>query len=226
MFERKRILIVDDEEFVHEFLGYTLKRGNYKIISAYSGEEAISKANSEYPDLIILDLALPGLRGEDVLLKIRGSRSKNIPILILSSHSEPEDIARLLKMGADDFMSKPYVPKLLLAKIRLLLRRRSLPKDRDVINVDDLVIDKNRHEVLIDGKPIETTRKEFSIICLLFENPGTVINRNRIFSTIDESKNKTPNRSVDVHIASIRKKLKLYRNSIRTVRGIGYKFAK
>jgi len=226
MSEQKRILVVDDEDFNYEFLGYILKRKNYKTIRTYSGKEAIRKASDANPDLIILDLKFPGLRGEGALAELRGSCAKNIPFLILSSQSDPDDIARLLQMGADDYLSKPFVPKVLLAKIQSLLRLRCLSESRDVINVDNLVIDKNRHEVLIDGEPIDTTRKEFSIICLLFENPGIVINRNLIFPTIDGSKNKITNRSIDVHISSIRKKLKSYRSNIRTVRGVGYKFTR
>lgn len=225
MLEQKCILVVDDDIFYHEFLGYLLRHESYKTIRAYTGDEAIEKVASCNPDLIILDLALPGLPGEDVLSTIRkDSCAQHAPVLVISSHADPEGIVRLLEMGADDFLSKPVPPKVMLAKIQSLLRRQYLPKSEDIISVNGLVVNKSRHEIRIDGKLVEATKNEFSIICLLLDNQSEVITRDQILSNIRGKKNRASRRSVDVHINSIRKKLKPYGENIMAIRGAGYSF--
>lgn len=223
----EKILVIDDEEDILELVDFNLSRNGFQVLSASDGEEALEVAKSDTPDLIILDLMLPGIDGLEVcrLLK-RDDKTAHIPIVMLTAKGEEADVVTGLELGADDYVTKPFSPKVLVARVRAVLRRKAQePIDEGtVINSGDLVIHPGRHEVLVKGEPVELTHTEFQILHLLARRPGWVFTRDRI---IDEARGEdypVTDRSVDVHIVSLRKKLGEAASHVETVRGVGYRF--
>ena len=226
-FRRKEnILIVDDDEDVLELLRFSLEKNGYKIDAAISGEEAITKARGKLPDLIILDLMLPGIDGLEVCKKLKGdSKTVNIPVIMLTAKSEESDIVTGLELGAQDYITKPFSPKVLVARVRRILQRtiaRNLEKAP--VKIHELTIDPARREVLIKNKPVELTFTEFNILYTLAKRPGLVFTRYQIVDSIRGEDYLVTDRSVDVQIVSLRKKLGLTGKYIETVRGVGYRF--
>ena len=223
---KENILIVDDEEDVLELLRFSLEKNGYKIDAAISGEEAITKARGKLPDLIILDLMLPGIDGLEVCKKLKGdSKTVNIPVIMLTAKSEESDIVTGLELGAQDYITKPFSPKVLVARVRRILQRtiaRNLEKAP--VKIHELTIDPARREVLIKNKPVELTFTEFNILYTLAKRPGLVFTRYQIVDSIRGEDYLVTDRSVDVQIVSLRKKLGLTGKYIETVRGVGYRF--
>ncbi len=223
----ERILIVDDEEDILELVGYNLAREGYKIIKALSGEEALSLSRSEIPNLIILDLMLPGIDGLEVLKRLKKNlKTINIPTILLTAKGEESDIVAGLELGADDYITKPFSPQILLARIRTVLRRQQAkPVDfQAVIQIHDLEIHPGRRSVMANGKPVELTFTEFQTLFLLAGRPGWVYTRSQIVDFIRGDDYPVTDRSVDVQIAGLRKKLGSRGHYIETVRGVGYRF--
>jgi two-component system phosphate regulon response regulator PhoB len=222
----EKILIVDDEQDILELLNYNLGREGYQVFSAETGEQAYDLANKKWPDLIILDLMLPGIDGLEVCRRLRkNAGTETIPIIMLTAKGEEADIVTGLELGADDYVTKPFSPKVLLSRVRSVLRRK---KDRteagDVIRARDLVIDRTRHEVLAAGVPVELTFTEFRILEILANKPGRVFTRDQIVDKVHGNEYIVTDRTVDVQIVSLRKKLGSTGQYIETVRGVGYRF--
>ena len=224
---KEKILIVEDEEDILELIRYNLQKNGYELTSAGSGEEALNKLASETPTLIILDLMLPGIDGLEVCRTIRGNKqTKDIAILMLTAKSEEADIVTGLELGADDYMTKPFSPRVLLARIRAILRRKSDPpvqKDSPV-NLTGLSIHPGRHEVKVEDKPVTLSATEFKILHFLATHPGWVFTRDQIINTVHGEAYPVTDRSVDVQIVGLRKKLGSAGSYIETIRGIGYRF--
>ncbi len=225
---KESILVVDDEENIIELVTYNLTRYGYRMMSATTGEEALVLARSRQPDLIVLDLMLPGIDGLEVCKQLKSSAdTRAIPIVVLTAKGEDPDIITGLELGADDYVVKPFSPKVLVARVRAALRRRSEPAgtEETPLTIGPLTIHSGRHEVHVDGKPLALTFTEFGILSLLAKRPGWVFSRYQIVDAIRGSDTVVTDRSVDVHIASLRKKLDAHAHLIETVRGVGYRFA-
>ena len=222
----ERILVVDDEEDVLELVGYNLNRSGYQVETASTGEEALTKTRRKLPDLIILDLMLPGIDGLEVCKQLKGDvKTESVPIIMLTAKGEEADIITGLELGADDYVTKPFSPKVLVARVRRLLHRAvSRDLERPTLRIRDLTIDPGRREVLVKGKPVHLTFTEFNILYALAKRPGLVFTRYQIIDTIRGDDYLVTDRAVDVQIVSLRKKLTSCSSYIETVRGVGYRF--
>jgi two-component system alkaline phosphatase synthesis response regulator PhoP len=222
----ERILIVDDEEDILELVRYNLDKNGYKVITATSGEQAIIEAGGKTPDLIILDLMLPDIDGLEVCRKLKSDvKTERIPIIMLSAKGEETDIVTGLELGADDYVTKPFSPKVLIARIRRLLHRTvSRDLERPPVKIRDLTINPARREVLARGKSVTLTFTEFNILYALARRPGLVFTRYQIIDAIHGDDYLVTDRAVDVQIVSLRRKLGPCGNYIETVRGVGYRF--
>lgn len=221
------ILIVDDEEDILELIKYNLAHEGYTILTAMSGEDAIKIATQSQPDLIVLDLMLPGIDGLEVTRYLRGQPgTHDMPIVMLTAKGEESDIVTGLELGANDYISKPFSPKVLIARIRAILRRRK--KDAvdaaEIRQEGDLIIDRKRHTVTLMGEAMDLTVSEFELLSFLANKKGWVFTRNQIVDAIHGDNYAVTERSVDVIIVGLRKKLKTHASLIETVRGVGYRF--
>jgi two-component system alkaline phosphatase synthesis response regulator PhoP len=207
------VLVVDDEEDIRELVALNLNREGFKVIGADSGEQALKRARFDPPDLIVLDLMLPGMDGLEVCRKIKADpKTRQIPIVMLTAKSEDADVVVGLELGADDYMTKPFSGRVLVARVRRILRRRAEQADQEgVTAIHELTIDPARHEVLVRGRPVELTRTEFNI-------------RDQIVDAIHGDNYLVTDRAVDVQIVSLRKKLGACAKYLETVRGVGYRF--
>jgi two-component system phosphate regulon response regulator PhoB len=223
---RTRILVVDDEPDILELVQYNLQRDNYDVVCVESGEEALAQVQTAPPDLIILDLMLPGVHGLDVcrILK-RNIHTAAIPVVMLTARGEEADIVAGLELGADDYLTKPFSPRVLLARLRAVLRRpHGEPVAADaVLTYRDLVLHPGRHEVLMQGQPVLLTATEFRMLHLLVRRPGWVFTRHQLITAAQGEDVSVTERSVDVHIVSLRRKLGAYGDAIETIRGVGYR---
>ena len=224
--DKEHILVVDDEEDILELVRFNLAREGYRVSGALSGEKALKLAKNELPDLIVLDLMLPGIDGLEVAKMLRGNNcTKNIPIIMLTAKGEEVDVVTGLELGADDYMTKPFSPRILLARVKALLRRKTMESsDDDIIRIHDLVIHPGRHEALVDGKTVPLTFTEFGVLNYLAQRPGWVFTRSQIVDAVRGDDYPVTDRSVDVQIVGLRKKLGPANKYIETVRGIGYRF--
>jgi len=223
----QRILVVDDEEDLLELIDYNLTKEGYRVRCVASGEEAIEAAQEMLPDLIVLDLMLPGVVGLDVCKQLKADpKTQHIPVVMLTAKSEEADVVAGLELGADDYVTKPFSPRVLIARIRTVLRRKAKPAgdDSDTIQIHDLVIHPGRHEVLIGGKVIELTFTEFRLLHFLARKPGWAFTRTQIVDAVRGEDYPVTERSVDVQVVGLRKKLGEMGSYIETVRGVGYRF--
>ena len=226
MTEKQKLLIVDDEEDIRELLRFNLEKEGYPILLAASGEEALSLAEKEAPDLILLDLMLPKMDGLEVTRRLRSNdKTRHIPIVMLTAKGEEADIVAGLEIGADDYVSKPFSSKVLLARIRTVLRRKPLEEEEGaILNVGDLRIHTGRREVSVKEVPIELTFSEFGLLHFLAKRPGWVFTRTQIVDAIRGEDYFVTDRAIDVLVVGLRKKLGSASKSIETVRGVGYRF--
>jgi len=223
----KKILIVDDEEDILELVAYNLTREGYQTIIAASGEEALKKCRSESPDLILLDLMLPGIDGLEVMKALReNSTTEHIPTIMLTAKGEEADIVTGLELGADDYITKPFSPRVLLARARAVLRRKRETGNRSSssLRIHDLEIHRGRRLVTAKGSPVNLTFTEFQILSFLAARPGWVYTRAQIVDAVHGDSYPVTDRSVDVQIVGLRKKLGPCGQYIETVRGVGYRF--
>jgi two-component system alkaline phosphatase synthesis response regulator PhoP len=223
---KEKILIVDDEEDILELLRFNLSREGYEVRCVATGEEAMKEA-LEPTDLILLDLMLPGVNGLEVARYLRSDpRTRNVPIVMVTAKGEEADVVMGLELGADDYIAKPFSPRVLLARIRAVLRRKSIPhpKEDDVLRIHDLVIHPGRREVLVTGKPVSLTFTEFGILSYLARRPGWVFTRTQIVDAVRGEDYAVTDRSVDVQIVGLRRKLGSAGKYIETIRGVGYRF--
>ncbi len=223
----KKILIVDDEEDICELVRYNLLRDGFKVTCSNSGENALKKAVSINFDLILLDLMLPGIDGLEVakILK-KDTRTEQISIIMLTAKGEEADIVTGLEIGADDYITKPFSPRVLVARVRSVLRRKKKKTEdkNSVLKIHEFLIDSGRREVTIEGETVDLTFTEFQVLKFLAKNPGWVFTRNQIVDAVKGEGYAVTDRSVDVQIAGLRKKLGNFNNYIETVRGVGYRF--
>ena len=223
----EKILIVDDEEDILELVGYNLARKGYRTVYATSGEDALKKSRSENPDLIVLDLMLPGIDGLEVMKALKkDSDTENIPTVMLTAKGEEADIVKGLELGADDYITKPFSPRVLLARVRAVLRRKTKTANRSssIIRIHDLEIHQERRSVSAKGNPVDLTFTEFQILSFLAARPGWVFTRTQIVDAVRGDSYPVTDRSVDVQIVGLRKKLGPCGKYIETVRGFGYRF--
>jgi two-component system, OmpR family, alkaline phosphatase synthesis response regulator PhoP len=234
---KKFVLIVEDEEDIRELVSHHLLKEGYQVASVASGEEALVVAESQIPDLIVLDVMLPGMDGLTVCQRLRSSpRTAEIAIMMLTARSEEADIVRGLNLGATDYVTKPFSPKVLLARVRAVLRRSlalPMPEDEEsleeeesdvVIEVHGMVIHPGRHEVRIEGNSVALSSTEFRTLYFLASRPGWVFNRQQILDGVHGDNYAITDRAVDVQIVGLRKKLGDAGKYIETVRGVGYRF--
>jgi two-component system phosphate regulon response regulator PhoB len=223
---KERILVVDDEKDILELIDYNLSKNGYKVKTVPSGEEALELIKDNDYDLIILDLMLPGVDGFDLCKIIKADKHKaNIPIVMVTAKAEEADKVAGLEIGADHYVTKPFSPRELLAIVKATLRRKPVKEEEEkpIIERGDLKIHVGRHEVTIKDKPVELTHLEFLILLALAKKPGWVMTRYQIVDSTRGEGVTVTDRSVDVHIVSLRKKLG-DADCIETVRGVGYKF--
>jgi len=224
---KEKILVVDDEEDILELVKYNLEREGFQITCADSGEKALKCTRYERPDLIVLDLMLPGIDGLEVARRLKqDQKTAVIPIVMLTAKGEEADIVTGLELGADDYITKPFSPRVLIARIKAVLRRQSTqPKDPDqILNIGNLTIDSGRRTVSAAGNNVDLTFSEFQILLYLAARPGWVFTRAQIVDAVRGDNYPVTDRSVDVQIAGLRKKLGLHGDYIETVRGVGYRF--
>ena len=229
--KKKNILIVEDDEDIQQLLGYNLIRAGFHVEYGDSGEQALEKIKIQRPDLILLDLMLPGMDGKELCRIIRSdSQLTDLPIIMLTAKGEESDIITGLDIGADDYITKPFSPKILISRVKAVLRRKTkglAPQTHDssnVIKIYDLVIDPGRYEVTITGEPVSLTPTEFGILQLLTRKAGWVFTRQQIIDAVRGYDYLVTPRTIDVQIFSLRKKLGGTGRKIETVRGIGYRF--
>lgn len=228
---QKSVLVVEDDEDILQLLSYTLTKAGFRLIFAHSGEEALEKLGEERADLVILDLMLPGITGLDVCKAMRRAEAlKDIPVVMLTAKSEEQDIIAGLDIGADDYVTKPFSPKVLLARVMAIIRRKT-PLENEAaeeqlapIRVGELYLDPARYVITVAGQPIALTLTEFNILMLLARRPGWVFTRHQIIDDVRGYEYNISLRTVDVHVAGLRKKLGPAGKRIEAVRGLGYRF--
>jgi two-component system, OmpR family, alkaline phosphatase synthesis response regulator PhoP len=229
---KRSILVVEDEEDIRELVSYTLLKEGYQVASVASGEEALSIAETKPPDLIVLDLMLPGLDGLTVCKRLRANpKTATITIIMLTARGEEADIVGGLNMGADDYITKPFSRDVLLARIRAALRNASLRRDGEAttentdgtIQIHNMVIHPGRHAVLVDDVLVELSATEFRLLYFLARKPGWVFSREQILDAVNGDNYAVTARAVDVQIVGLRRHLGSAGKHIETVRGVGYR---
>jgi len=222
----ENILVVEDEEEIQELVRYNLQKEGYRVFCASSGESALSLVRINPSELVVLDLMLPGIDGLEVCRRLKGDpATQHIPIVILTAKGEEADIVTGLEMGADDYITKPFSPRVLVARIRAVLRRKAAePVAEDaVIRIHNMEIHPGRHEVLIDGAPVSLTATEFRVLHILAQRPGWVFTRHQIAGSVHGEDHVVTDRAVDVQIVGLRRNLGSAGKYIETVRGVGYR---
>ena len=222
----EHILVVEDEEDIQELLRFNLEKEGFQVTTVGTGEDGIAQVRDKTPDLVVLDLMLPGLNGLDVCRLLKGSaESKSVPVVRVTAKGEEADIVAGLELGADDYLVKPFSPKVLIARIRAVLRRGRDEEDEDaILTHGDLRIDPARVRVTWQGEVVDLTATEFSVLLFLARKPGWVFTRKQIVDSVKGEYYAVTERAVDVQMVGLRKKLGGGAELIETVRGIGYKF--
>ena len=224
--KKPKIVVIEDEVDILEVINYNLSKEGFDVCSALDGEEGLALIKKEVPDLVLLDLMLPGLDGIEICRKLKTDYStRSIPIIMVTAKGEESDIVLGLGMGADDYMVKPFRPRELIARIRSVLRRGDFIEEGEgLVSIDKLVIDINRHEVKLEGKNIILTAMEFKLLHFLASHPGQVFTRENLLNHVSSDDTFIIDRNIDVHIRSIRKKLNKHRELIETIHRVGYRF--
>ena len=228
----ERILIIEDDQEIQEMLKHAFAREGWKLIQAVSGEEGLAALKSSSVDCVILDIMLPGQDGFKVLKKIREIENcQTLPVIMCTARTEESDIVAGLELGADDYVIKPYSPRILAARIRAGLRRKEASVAADTegkkpafFEYGPLKLDVERHTVLLNDTPLDLFATEFAILAHFMSNPGIVFTRHKLITAIRGPDYPVTDRSVDVQILGLRKKLKEHGEMIETIRGVGYRF--
>jgi two-component system, OmpR family, alkaline phosphatase synthesis response regulator PhoP len=232
---KQSVLVVEDEEDIRELVSYNLLKEGYQVAGVASGEDALAAVEAKPPDLVLLDLMLPALDGLTVCRKLKSNpATETIPLVMLTAKGEEVDIVTGLNLGADDYVTKPFSPKVLLARVQAVLRRAaqrsaSAPYEEDdeeseVVEIRDLWIHPGRHEVAVRGKAVDLTATEFKLLRFLAERPGWVYTRQQILDGVQGDAYATTDRAVDVQVVGLRRKLGEAGDYIEAVRGVGYRF--
>jgi two-component system phosphate regulon response regulator PhoB len=228
---QRHILVAEDDETILELIRYNLEKEGYRVSLYSSGEKALLAAGIDVPDLVLLDILLPGIDGIQVCKLLRGEeKTRQVPIIMVTAKGEEQDIIEGLEIGADDYITKPFSPRVMLARIQAVLRRKQ--RERDASSVPEkpvrfreLAIDPKRHRVTIGDKNVDLTVTEFRIVYFLARHAGWVFTRYQIVEAVRGNDYHVTDRSVDVVIFGLRKKLGELGKYIETVRGIGYRFS-
>ncbi len=221
-----KILVVEDEKDIIELIVFNLNREGYTVIAAESGEVGLTKAHTENPELILLDLMLPGINGLDVCRRLKSeSATRHIPVIMLTARNEDVEIITGLEIGADDYITKPFSPRVLIARIRAMFRRGADNQltDAQSITVGEMTIDLGRHQVTIGGSSCDLTHTEFLLLSILARRPGWVFSRSHLIDELRDGQHVITDRAIDVQVANLRKKLGTYGRYIETIRGVGYR---
>ncbi|MDA1142723.1 MAG: response regulator transcription factor [Planctomycetota bacterium] len=226
--QKEKVVVIEDDPDILEVMNYNLSREGYRVTCEQDGLEGMQRIRKENPDLVLLDLMLPGIEGTEVcrLLKL-DPVTRAIPIIMVTAKGEESDIVLGLGLGADDYVCKPFSPKELIARVKAVLRRGSLKEDaasqRRMVR-DGVVIDADRHEVLVDRDPVTFTATEFRLLHFMASHPGRAFTRDHLLSRVMGEDVMVYDRNIDVHVKAVRQKLGKYRELIETIRGIGYRF--
>lgn len=225
---KEKILIVDDEKDIVKMVDYNLKKDGFRTLLAYDGETAVDLALRQYPDLVLLDLMLPGKDGLEVCKVLKSNvKTALIPVIMLTAKTHETDKVVGLEMGADDYITKPFSPKELVARIKAVLRRvKNKQEFAETLKIGALLLDFSKISVSVSGRPVELTAKEFELLKTLIQAKGRVLSRDYILDTVwgFENAQDIQTRTVDVHIRTLRKKLKAEAKRIITVKNYGYRF--
>jgi two-component system, OmpR family, phosphate regulon response regulator PhoB len=219
------LIVVEDELDLLEVLRFSLSREGFSVRTATNGEDAIRLVREKRPDLMVLDLMLPTIDGLSVCRALRSNdQTRELPVVMLTAKGEESDIVKGLEAGADDYVTKPFSPKVLLARINAVLRRSEYSGGVGAVEAGGVKLDPERHEVIADGKSVDLTATEFSLLKLLMSRPGRVYTRQQIIDSIHDGFAAVTDRSVDVQVVSLRRKLGDVGHKVQTVRGVGYRF--
>ena len=221
----KNIWIVEDEPDIADLVAHHVRKERFDASVFHDGEDFLKALDRELPDLVILDLMLPGVDGLDICRIMRShGRTVSVPVIILTAKDTELDIVLGLELGADDYMVKPFSVRELMARIKAVLRRLEQPQEDKAISIEDLYVDLENFDVRVDGAIVELTYAEFRILGLLISKRGRVFTRQQIIERIWDDHRVVTSKTVDVHIVRLRKKLGKYGHFVKTVRGVGYKF--
>ncbi len=225
------ILVVEDEDDLNDMLSLRLTKDGHRVESVSTGEDAMTYLKTNTPDLILLDLMLPGMDGLEVCRVVRQTeKTAATPVIMLTARGEEEDIVRGLELGADDYITKPFSHRVLQARIHAVMRRLgnddevAAEQDPNRLSFGPVLVQLDRHDVRVNGEPVELTATEFKLLVLLLNRPGRVYTRQQIITEIHDGLAAVTDRSVDVQIVSLRRKLLDAGDLIQTVRGVGYRF--
>ncbi len=226
---REKILVIEDEPDIAEVIEHNLKRDGYRVFRTANGEAGWDLIRQKAPDLVLLDLMLPGLDGIELCRRLKADPlTSEIPVIMVTAKGEESDVVLGLGVGADDYVCKPFSPKELLARVNAVLRRTRAPHPagalRERIVCQGLSIDRLRHEVSVDGRPVYFTATEFRLLYTLASHPGRVFTRDQLLSRVIGESAAVIDRNIDVHVGAIRKKVDPYQELIETIRGVGYRF--
>ena len=222
-----RILVVDDEPDITALVAYHLAKAGYRVTTAGNGRDALRAAREERPDLVVLDLMLPGVSGYDVLAELRRrDETKELGVILLTARKEEPDRIRGLSLGADDYLPKPFSPQELVLRVGAVLRRLAAPAVAagGLVTAGRIVLDRNAHRVTVDAAEIELTAIEFKLLRTLIEREGRVQSRAQLLETVRQAQPDIQTRTVDMHVQRLRQKLGTAGDCIETVRGTGYRF--
>lgn len=226
--DKKSVVVVEDDQSINELIRYNLEREGFLAEGIANGLDAVHFIEQRLPSLVLLDLMLPGLDGFEVCRRLKANlKTQHIPVMMITARGSEVDIVRGLQLGAEDYVVKPFSPKVLLARVRAVLRRGHTGTEvqtgtRRVIG--DLVLDTDKHKLIVKGKLLDVTALEFSIVEFLSRSPGRVYTREQMLENVWKEGRFIVDRAVDVHVRNLRKKLGAFQDYIETVRGVGYRF--
>ena len=224
---KSTIVVVEDEEDIYEVVRYNLEKEGFHVHGAFSGEISQQKITANQPDLVLLDLMLPGISGLDLCRKLKQQDdTRQIPIIMVTAKTEDSDIVAGLELGAEDYITKPFSPRVLIARVRSVLRRQKIGviDESNIINFDGILINPGQHKVSINDTRLDLTPSEFRILHFLARRPGWVYTRDQIIDAVRGEGYAITDRAIDVQVVGLRKKMGEFGAWIETVRGIGYRF--
>jgi phosphate regulon transcriptional regulator PhoB len=224
----ERIVVIEDEADILEVIAYNLKREGYDVVTSTSGEDGLEKIERTKPNLVVLDLMLPEVDGIELCRKLKSDpMTQAIPVIMVTAKGEESDVVLGLGVGADDYVTKPFSPRELTARVKAVLRRsktRGESDRRERVAFEGVVIDPQRHEVKVDGEAVLLTATEFRLLHFLASHPGRVFTRDHLLTRVIGEDAIVIDRNIDVHVRAIRKKLGTRRDLVETIRGVGYRF--
>ena len=222
-----RVLVVEDDRSLADVLAYNLRRAGYEVLGADEGHAGLRTAQLHVPQVVILDVMLPGLDGHEICRRLRSDpKTRDVLILMLTAKTDEIDQVVGFSVGADDYVTKPFSVKVLLERVKALLRRRSAGQsaDDDVIASQGLILDRQKHQATLEGSPLTLTPSEFRLLETIMRRPGRVFDRSELIAAALGADSIVTERTIDVHVRSLRRKMEAAAELIETVRGVGYRF--